>query len=275
MACSTPRPRSRFAGADGRPGAVPTGRRTRAVPSRADRGPGRTARRWIGRRTPAGRRARRRPEVRATTPSQSPHLEDLTSVERQHMTGRDRRAVDPDFGDAPTTATWDGPMPRRRAPPPVSSSAPEPGRFPTSRLASRNENRSAGPARGTPAAATPRRPPSWTTARSPGAITSRMGRSPASAPTPAPAPAPALAGAPHRHRPPSVAPGPRGPALRRGRLGREQGDAGAADELPPSRRGRGVDGGMAVGQCHRSRGHHRARAVAPGHGASGSGSPSR
>ena len=39
-----------------------------------------------------------------------------------------------------------------------------------------NETGSAGPAEGTPAAATPRRPPSWTTARRPGVTTSRTRR---------------------------------------------------------------------------------------------------
>ncbi len=57
---------------------------------------------------------------------------------------------------------------RNRVPPPVSSSAPAPAAFPAKRLASSNDTGSAGPAAGTPTAATDRRPPSCRTARSPG-----------------------------------------------------------------------------------------------------------
>ena len=208
---------------------------------------------------------------RCGTPPQRPDLEHLAGLERQDLDPRRRRAVDAHLG----CGAHGGDMARAAAAQPcpasVSSSVPAPAALPTSRLANAKETGSAGPARGRPMAATPRRPPSCTTARSPGATTSKTGRAPAGGDhvggsTTAGS---RIAGTGH---------GEADPVARRqdgvgGPVGREERDAGAPDELPAAGRCRRVHGGVPVGQRHGARRAPRPRAGAPRDGTQRRGQP--
>ena len=79
-------------------------------------------------------------------------------------------------GAAPTTATYVGERQRTFGPRAVISRAQASRGLPTSRLDCAKEQGSAGPAAGTPMAASPRRPASWSTDRSPAASTVKTGR---------------------------------------------------------------------------------------------------
>ncbi len=83
-------------------------------------------------------------------------LEQLTGSQRHDLAGRHCGTVDSDVG----RATDDGDMAcgdgsGTRVPPPVISNDAAPSRLPTRRLANKKESGSAGPALGTPKAATP------------------------------------------------------------------------------------------------------------------------
>ena len=187
------RPARRLVDLGGRPAArwSPSGGVTRPACSRCPAvraGPGRarTARRWRSSRTPRGPRNRRPPPGRCGIPPQRPHREHPGPAatgttcpagdrccRRRGVRARHRRRP---HGTPPRQ--------RRRVPPPVSSRAPAPAALPDEPVGQGEGHGVGGPGAGTPTAATPRRPPSCSTARSPGATTSNTGRAPAARSTP-------------------------------------------------------------------------------------------